>query len=315
MTYLCSACALGRGAVALLLSSLWSGGPALAAVEEGGVVQLPPTRVERLIIDHPQGALTLRGSDRPGLAISFRKQAESEAMLEVLQVQVDVIDGVVRVRSGVETRGELRGLPQPDATIDLVIDAPRGAQLLASTFSGALTVSGFHNDVDVGSQTGAIRVSNVSGAVRTHSGRGDQWLRAISGSVDARGLIGELRFYAVAGASLNAQLVSGLIAARDVRSQLLRMHVVTGTIELLGALPPEARYDLQVEQGDIQVSLPPRARFQLDASAPQLQVRYPLDPGSVSAPGLLRGSAGGGGAALRLRSATGRVGLSPYATP
>lgn len=305
-------CARALSLVAALASPAW-------AAEEGGIVQLPPTTVERLIINHPQGGLVVRGWDRPEVAIAFRKYAPSDAVLGLLRVQVDITDGVVRVRSGLELRGELRGLPQPDAGIDLTVDVPRGAPLLASTFSGPLTVSDLRSDVDVGSQTGVVRVSNVSGAVRTHTGRGDQWLRAISGDVQARGLLGELRLAAVAGASLNAEVVSGQIAAEGVRSQVVRLRVATGTIYLFGPLMPTARYDLAVEEGDVQVALPTGTtppRFSLSAVAQKLQIGFPLVPtpspqSPKTAPGLTQGTVGGGGPLLQLRSGTGRVSVLP----
>ena len=177
-----------------------------------------------------------------------------------------------------------------------------------------LTVSDLRSDVDVGSQTGVVRVSNVSGAVRTHTGRGDQWLRAISGDVQARGLLGELRLAAVAGASLNAEVVSGQIAAEGIRSQVVRLRVATGTIYLFGPLVPTARYDLAVEEGDVQVALPTGQtppRFSLSAVAQKLQMGFPLVPARQTPPGLTQGTVGGGGPLLQLRSGTGRVSVLP----
>jgi hypothetical protein len=283
----------------LLIAVLHAARPAEADVQEGGVVLIPAPRVETMVIQHPQGALTLRGWDRPEIHISFHKRAPTLAMLSRLRVQFDLRDGRVQIRSGVETRGELRGLPQPNAGIDLTIDAPRTAQLSATTFSGELAASGFRGGLDLGTASGAIRVSDVRGPLRTHAAQGAQWLRSIQGDVDATGLDGDLELAAVEGATLSAQVVHGQITARDVRSRLVSLHTSLGTLLLLGGLVPGGRYELHVDEGDIQVMLP-RQELRLLMEARGVERR----------PGYLRADLGQGGPSLRL-TAGGQVTLAP----
>jgi hypothetical protein len=288
-------------------------GDVRAEVQEGGVVRFPAPRIESLTVRHPQGALTLRGWDRPELVISYVKRAGTTAMLERLRVQVEMKDGQVRIRSGIEARGELRALPQPDAAIDLVIDAPQGAQLLASTFSGDLRASGFRAGLDLGSNTGEIRVSDVSGLVRTHTGRGGQWLRAIQGEVSATGVNGDLDLSSVEGPMLTAQVVRGQITARDVRVPVVSLQTTMGTLLLLSALLPGGHYELHADEGDVRVQLPLSAalHFSVEARGDRVTNHLPLDAGAEARPGYLRGELRGGGPQLQLTSMRGEVTLQP----
>jgi hypothetical protein len=288
-------------------------GAARAEVQEGGVVPLSVGRVEGLTVRNPQGALTLRGWDRPEIVISFLKRAGTTAMIERLRVQVDILDGQVRIKTGIETRGELRALPQPDTAIDLTIDAPRGVQLVASTFSGELRASGFRAGLDAGSNTGEIRVSDVAGLVRTHTGRGGQWLRAIQGEVTATGVNGDVDLTSVEGPSLTAQVVRGQITARDVRVPVVSLQTSMGTLLFLSALMPGGRYELHSDEGDVRVQLPLSAtlHFSIEARGDRVRSGLPLDAGAEVRPGYLRGELRGGGAQLQLTSMRGEVSLLP----
>lgn len=289
--------------------------PARAEVQEGGVVTFPAPGVEHLVIRHPQGPLSVHGWDRQEIHISFVKRAPSAGVLQMLRVRVDAVDGRVVIRSGIETRGALRGLPQPDAGIELTISAPRQARLVASTFAGELRASGFRAGLDLDTHTGALKVSDVSGAVRTHTGQGDQWLRSIQGEVSATGVDGDMDMASIEGPTLSAQVVHGQIRARDLRAQTVELQVAVGTLILMGALLPGARYTLRLDQGDLRVLLPeqPGLRFTLDASGGQIESRFPLDPGPgmTSGPGLLRGVFRGGGPVLNLEAPRGRISVLP----
>lgn len=284
-----------------------------AEVQQRGVVSFPAPALEMLTVRHPQGALSLRGWDRPQIHILFHKRARSLAMLERMRVQVDLHGGQVHIRSGIEARGELRALPQPDSAIDLVIDAPRGAQLVASTFSGDLRASGFRAGLDLGSSTGEIRVSDVSGAVRTHTGRGGQWLRAIQGEVSATGVNGDLDLSAVEGPQLTAQVVRGQITARDLRVPVVTLQTTQGTLVFMGTLLPSGRYELQADEGDLRVHLPlsEALRFSVEARGHRVRGLLPLDRGAQVDPGHLRGEFRGGGPQLLLTALAGEVSLLP----
>ncbi len=308
--------------VVLLLAALVGLPPRLswAEVQEGGIVRIPAHllgNLEKLIIRHPQGRLVLRGWPQKEVHIHFLKRAPTAAMVDLLRVQVDMHDGQVRIRSGVETRGELRALPQPDAGIDLTIDAPQNAQLFASTFGGDLEASGFRRGVDLGSNTGAIRVSDVSGAVKTHAGQGDQWLRSIQGEVNATGVDGDVALVGVEGPSLIAQVVRGQITARDIRVPVVRMQATLGTLLLLSGLLAGGSYELHVDEGDIRVELPltPDLHFAIEAEGTLVDNRLRLDPGASSGPTFVRGEFRGGGPALKLTSTRGRVTLRSVPAP
>jgi hypothetical protein len=294
--------------------------PSLVLAEEAEVTfaYVPAPNAESLTIDQPLGRLTLNGWDKPEVRIVARKHAKDGATLDQLRVNVEMVDGKIRIRTGVRTNdNNFHSLPvaqgDQSAGIDLSVDAPRRISLRAATWSGDIDASGFRAGAALSSRGGEVHASDIEGEVRTAALKGKQRLSAIHGNVEADGVTGDVELDAIEGEILEAKVVEGQITARRVRSALVRLFSSSGGVVLIGTVRPGARYEVTTQEGDVRMVLE-RAPFSVVARAPAGNVKSKLVlDHAVGSPTTLRGDFLGGGAQLELTSLRGNVLLEPAA--
>jgi hypothetical protein len=294
-------------ALAFALSSSF----ARADETEVSFAYVPATGAESIAVEQPMGALQLNGWDKNEVRIVARKHAPTSAMLDRLKVNVEMRDGHIRIRAGLRMGDGFRALPAstegPPCTIDLSIDAPRGAQIAASTWSGDLDAAGFRAGADLSSAGGEVRARDIRGRVKSHALAGRQTLSAIHGDVDADGVTGDVLLDTVDGETLEAKVVDGQITARDILTPTVRLLSTSGGVVLIGSLRTGGRYELSAHDGDIRLQLK-RGPMSVDARASG-EVRGKL---LRTAGPRFRGDLDGGGPQLLLTAAHGNVLLDPY---
>lgn len=290
----------------IVLAGLLVAAPGRAEELEVNIAYVPTAQAEALSVEQPIGRLVVRAWDRAEVKIVARKRAPSSAALDRLKVNVELVDGRVRIRSGVRMAEGFRAVPAPRDSamgIDLTIDAPRGMQVSASTWAGDLDVSGFRAGADLSSKSGAVRVSDISGTVKTHALAGAQRLSAIRGDVEADGISGDLELVSIDGQVLVAKVEHGQITAREIRSPVVRLWATSGGVVLVGSLRLGGRYDLGANEGDVRVELGAKGPLTLHASAPKGQVRLT----GVAPAATLALDLDGGGPLLDLRADHGNI--------
>jgi DUF4097 and DUF4098 domain-containing protein YvlB len=301
-----------RAARLAALSFLLLPSAVLAEEAEVTFAYVPAPNAESLTVDQPMGRLTLNGWDKPEVRIVARKHAKDGATLDQLRVNVEMVDGKIRIRTGVRTKdNNFHSLPvaQGDQTagIDLSVDAPRRINLRATTWSGDIDASGFRAGAALSSRGGEVHASDIEGEVRTAALKGKQRLSAIHGNVEADGVTGDVELDAIEGEILEAKVVEGQITARRVRSALVRLFSSSGGVVLIGMLRPGARYEVTTRDGDVRMVLE-RAPFTVSARAPAGSVRSKLAlDHAVGSPTTLQGDFLGGGAQLELTALRGNV--------
>ncbi|HZS36639.1 MAG TPA: DUF4097 family beta strand repeat-containing protein [Polyangia bacterium] len=241
--------------------------PAAARADETeeNFVYMPAPNSESLTVDQPLGRLTLNGWDSPEVRIHSVKRAPDGATLDKLKVSVEMRDGKIHVQTGVRVGGQFRSMPVQSAKIDLTIDAPRGAKVNATTWSGDLNASGFRAGAVLESlSSGEVRAREIQGKVVSHSHTGRQWLEAIHGDVEADGESGDVELAHIDGDVLEAKTVEGQIRARQVTTPVVRLQ--GGGIVLIGTLRSGGRYQLIALDGDVRLELKP-APFSVVAQA------------------------------------------------
>jgi hypothetical protein len=263
---------LGLFCVALLASKV-----ARAEDLESDAVYVPASGARSLAVRNPLGAVRVQGWDRPEVRIVANKHAGSPSVLSRLRVRVDFGEGGVRVTTGYYlSDNTFNPLPLAGAGIDLAIDAPRQVALEVATFRGEVDASGFRSGARLSSQQGHIRVADLEGQVDTRALDGNQWLEAIRGSLAATGVVGDLDLAGVRGERVDAAVFRGKITARDLDAQVVRLHSTVGTVLLIGALRPGARYDLATRDGDVRLMLH-EAPFDVVARSGNVRSRVPLE--------------------------------------
>jgi hypothetical protein len=300
-----------RPLVAGLAASLLAAAAARAEETEVSFAYVPADGMEAVEVEQPLGRLTLAGWDRAEVRIVARKHAPTSAGLDRLRVQVDLKDGRIHIRTGVRVGESFRPLP-PAATagqgIDLTVDAPRRARVVASTWAGDLEASGFRAGAELASSGGEVRARDIDGPVRSRALKGRQRLSAIRGDVEADGVTGDLELDTVDGETLSASVVEGQVIAHDVRTPVVRLFSVQGGVVFVGSLRLGGRYELSAEEGDVRVALQ-RGPFTLvTRAAAEERLRFALK----AAPGQ-KGARqhGGGGPQLVLSAAHGAVVVEP----
>jgi DUF4097 and DUF4098 domain-containing protein YvlB len=282
---------------------------------EVNIVYVPAIGAEVLDIEQPMGTLTLRAWDRPEVKIVARKRAPSSAALDKLKVKFEAASGKIRIQTGVRIGDDLKRLPSPRQAIDLTIDAPRGVQLAARTWSGDLDASGFRAGAELRSEGGEVRATDIDGKVRTNALSGRQKLTQIRGDVEADGVTGDLEIVSVDGQLLVARVVEGQIVAREIHTAVVRMLSTSGGIVLMGSLRLGGQYQLTALDGNVTLKLASKP-FSLAAHAPAGHVRssFPIRGATTgsAAPLHLVGDFQGGGPRVEVTAAKGDVLLDPY---
>ncbi len=289
--------------------------PSLALAEETEVTfaTVPAPNAETIVIEQPQGRLSLHGWDKPEVRVVARKHAKDAATLEQLRVNFEMQDGNIRIRTGIRVGDGFRPVPAAaDAGIDLTVDAPRRVNLRARTWAGDIDVSGFRAGAELSSRGGEVHASDIEGEVRTEALKGKQRLSAIHGNVEADGITGDVELDTVDGEVLEVKVVEGQIVARRVRSPLVRLFSSSGGVVMIGSTRPGARYEITAGQGDVRLVLE-RAPFTVNARAVgggAIKNGFKLS-NVVGSPTSLTGEFLGGGPQLELTAAHGNVVLEP----
>jgi DUF4097 and DUF4098 domain-containing protein YvlB len=292
----------------MLVVPVWPA-PAFAEENEVTFVNVPTPDVESIVIEQPQGRLTLNGWDKAEVRVVAHKHAKDAKTLDQLTVDFVMYDGKIRIRSGVRVNDTFRPLPASDgAGIDLTISAPRGVALRAGTWAGDLDASGFRAGAVLSSRGGEVHASDIEGELRTETLRGKQRLSSIRGNVEADGVTGDVEVDAIDGEVLEVKVVKGQIVARRIHSPLVRLFSSSGGVVMMGSTRPGARYEITAREGDVRLVLE-RAPFTVNArvgTGGAIKNGFSLAK-AVGSPTMLQGEFMGGGPQLQLTAAHGNV--------
>jgi DUF4097 and DUF4098 domain-containing protein YvlB len=135
------------------------------------------------------------------------------------------------------------------------ISVPVGAKVMATTWSGSVSVRGVHGDVDAHAQSGDIQIRDAGGRLDVES---------LSGDVTVTGVKGETRINTVSGGvdltggrgDMEIESVSGDIDLRDVVAKQIRTHTTSGDVSFAGQILDAGRYEFNTHSGEIVLVLP-----------------------------------------------------------
>jgi DUF4097 and DUF4098 domain-containing protein YvlB len=167
-----------------------------------------------------------------------------------------------------------------------------GAAML-KTSGGSITIEGGRANIDAGTSGGSITIGDTDGTVEAHTSGGSITIARANGDVTARTSGGGIRIEDAAGA-VNASTSGGSISARLSRQ-------------------PRGDSKLSTSGGGVSVTLGPGIGVELDAHASGGGVHsdVPVTVMGRQDDDSLRGSIGGGGPKLVLRSSGGGVRIKP----
>jgi DUF4097 and DUF4098 domain-containing protein YvlB len=289
--------------------------PVIAIAEETEVTfaSVPAPNAESIVIEQPLGRLQIEGWDKPEVRIVARKHAKDAVTLDQLRVNFEMLDGHIRVRTGVRVGEAFHPLPtsMEAGGIDLTISAPRNVRVRAQTWAGTIEASGLRAGAELSSRGGEVHASDIAGRVRTTCLRGKQRLSAIHGDVEADGVTGDVELDAVDGEVLEAKVVEGQITARRIHSPVVRLFSSLGGVVFMGTTRPGGRYEITARDGNVRLVLQ-RTPFSIEARAPHGSIKngFTLAHAAGSAT-TLTGEHMGGGPQLDLVAGNGDIILEP----
>lgn len=241
------------------------------SVFERDEVEVDPSagvHVGELVVDNRLGAVRIQGHDRESVVISAVKRAPDTETLERLKVTlIPDPSGAVHISTSIAPGHDARPIPGGSVEIDLVVRAPRSAQVKAQVWNDRLTLIGMENGAELLANDGEIGVENASGTIVTHSAAGTQRFVEVVGKVDAQVIHGDVEMAAVRGDRLDASVHEGRIEGRRMRVRQAWVSTIRGDIHFQGEAVAGGQYRITSLRGDIVVTLMSRAPISVEAFA------------------------------------------------
>ncbi len=183
----------------------------------------------------------------------------------------------------------------------------------------AVEIKSVSGDVEVAPLGGAAEIVCVSGDVKLHGAAGveikltsgDLVLEDVAGDVFIKAVSGDIDVSRVKG-SIEADAVSGDIDLRDVSSaRTIEVKTVSGDVTYAGAIMAGGRYELATHSGDVRMTIPANSAFDLEANTfnGTIETDFEIKVVGKISPREIRGTVGGGGATIAMKSFSGDVEL------
>ena len=205
-------------------------------------------------VDNRLGDVSVRGHDKPGIAIqSFKRAADKETLERLVVSLVPDAKGGVQIRTTLKAGPESRPIAAGSIAVDLVVLVPHSAMVEAELWKGNLRVSGIDNGAKLLVDRGRIEVKQVSGVVVSDLRKGEQDFAEVLGELEARGIEGALTLNAIRGKRLQANLVRGTIHGEGLKVDTMRVQSVFGDIELVVEPSFNGQYRVASRKGNVEV--------------------------------------------------------------
>ncbi len=247
----------------LVLAALFCGvGKAHAESPAGGVFEQDAVDVDApegvdivsVQVDNRLGDVSVRGHDKPGIAIqSFKRAADRDTLDRLVVSLVPDANGGVRIRTTLKAGPESRPIVAGSISVDLVVLVPHTAMVEAELWKGNLRVSGVDNGAKLLVDRGRIEVKQVSGVVVSDLRRGEQEFAEVLGELQASGIEGALKLSAIRGKRLQANLVRGTIHGEGLKVDAMTVQSVFGDIELVVEPTLNGQYRVASRKGNVEV--------------------------------------------------------------
>jgi DUF4097 and DUF4098 domain-containing protein YvlB len=270
----------------------------------------PQTAGGRFSIDNFNGSVEITGWDQNSVDISGTKYAESQSLLNAMQIEAASSGNTVRVKT---TR------PDPhhgNMGAKYVIRVPRQTALedVASS-NGSIRVEDIDGNAHLATSNGSVHLTKIHGNVDAHSSNGSIEVNDVKGNVNFRTSNGGVHADNVEGA-FEADTSNGGIRAHlhDTESgHPIRLSTSNGGIDLQVDSLRQNDVVASTSNGPITVRMPGDVSARLHASTNSNgSVRSDFDvlihPGELSKH-RIEGTIGGGGAKIDLTTSNGNINL------
>lgn len=256
--------------------------------------------VAELSLSTFDGAVEVRGWDRPEVVVEIEKRAEDKEAVDKISVTAEQADKKIQVdvrHSGSRTFVGIGSFTSPSAR--LIVNAPHKINLQVRTGDGSIVVERLEGKLELRTSDGRIRATESGGDLLAESGDGSLTLEDVIGRVEARTDDGGITVSGVPGA-VRARSGDGSIALRIRRGAVMTEDwmVATNDGSISAELPDDFSAMIEADPGSDS-----RARSDLSLAD---QV------GGTREQRSLRGRLGSGGKTFMLRTGDGSIRLTQY---
>ena len=246
------------------------------------------------------GAIEVRGWDRPEVIVEIEKRAEDKEAVDKISVLSEQNGRKIQIdvrHSGSKTFVGIGTFTSPSAR--LIVNAPHKINLEVRTGDGSIVVERLEGKLQLRTSDGRIRATESGGDLLAESGDGSLTLEDVTGRVEARTEDGRISVSGVPGA-IRARSGDGSIALRIRRGAVMTEDwmVATSDGSISAELPEDFNAMIEAEPGSDS-----RARSDL-ALADAV--------GGTREHRALRGRLGSGGKSFVLRTGDGSIRLTQY---
>lgn len=259
-----------------------------AEIRDVGERVFPFERGGEIVIDSQNGRIVVEAWDKPQVRIQITRTVRAgdadraNALMRDLRADVEVGATQIQIRSRFpkirESVGiwDLLGRKVAALHIHYYLQVPTETSLAVETSNGEIRVRGIRGEVTGETVNGDVEISGPAAALEVKTTNGEIRLTGVGGSAVAR-------------------TTNGGITARFV------------------SVPSRGRVDLGTTNGSVVVSLPRGLKATLEAATTngRVIVGYPLTAQGVISSKTVRGTIGGGGARIALRTTNGNIEVVP----
>jgi DUF4097 and DUF4098 domain-containing protein YvlB len=135
------------------------------------------------------------------------------------------------------------------------VTVPVGTKVVASSWSGSVSVRGVRGVVDIHAQSADVDVRDAGSRVDLESLSGDVTVSGIAGEANIHTISGSITLSGAHG-DVSVETVSGDVDLRDVTAKQIRAHTTSGEIGFVGAILDGGRYEFNTHSGEITLGLP-----------------------------------------------------------
>jgi len=268
----------------------------------------------RVLVSNVSGRIEVRSWGEAQVKIDAVKTSQADSLEKAKENAAKVAIEVTKTGNilRVETKypdSKLFRHQNLNVSVDYVILVPDKAEVKVKNVSGSVDAQAVGGALEIDNTSGNVTVTNAGGGVDVRTTSGTLVASDLVGDADLKTVSGRIKAERVKG-SVAAETTSGSIELLEVsEARTVRAKVLSGNIGYSGDIIAGGKYSFEALSGTITVNLPASAAFDLDAEtfSGGVQTDFPVTLSGVVSRKELRGTVGGGGATLRVKSFSGSV--------
>ena len=135
------------------------------------------------------------------------------------------------------------------------VTVPVGTRVVATTWSGSVSVHGVRGALEAHSQSGDVDIRDAGNRLDVESLSGDVTISSVTGESNIRTVSGSVTLSGARG-DVEIETVSGDLDLRDIIARQIRAHTTNGEINFAGQILDAGRYEFNTHSGEITLNLP-----------------------------------------------------------